>query len=143
MISPRQTKYRKYRKGRIRSELGRFATYGCTPVIHGDYALIAKEGGRLTARQLEAGRRALRRKLNRAGRLWIIVFPDIPVTSKPRDVRMGMGKGTTDYWTVRVRPGQRIFELMDVSDSLAKKALESAAKKFAISTQIVSRPVIL
>jgi large subunit ribosomal protein L16 len=142
MLCPRKTKYRKYRKGRINTFVGTQSVRKHSCVLgFGSFGLTSLVGARLTARQLEAGRRVLRKKLNRSGRLWVCVFPDTPVTSKPTGVRMGQGKGSVDYWTSVVRPGQVIFEVSGMSPEIAFLAIKSASKKFSFKTSIVSRLV--
>ena len=142
MLCPRKIKYRKYRKGRINTFVGmhRVRKHACV-LGFGAFGLTSLVGARLTARQLEAARRVLRKKLNRSGRLWLCVFPDLPVTSKPTGVRMGQGKGSVDYWTSVVCPGQVIFELDGMSVEIAFLAIKSASKKFPFKTSIISRRV--
>src|SRR6187402_3020330 len=118
MLQPKKTKFRKAHKGRIKG----VASSGAS-LAFGEYGLKAMEPDRLTARQIEAARRALTRHMKRAGRVWIRVFPDVPVSKKPAEVRMGSGKGTPELWVARVKPGRILFELDGVSVELAKEAL--------------------
>ena len=134
MLQPIKTKFRKAHKGRIRGQ----ATSGQT-LAFGEYGLKALEPERVTARQIEAARRALTRHMKRAGRVWIRVFPDVPVTKKPLEVRMGSGKGAIELWVTRVKPGRILFELDGVSVELAKEALGLAAAKLPIKTRFVQR----
>ncbi len=124
MLQPKRTKYRKAFKGRIRG-----AAKGGSNLDFGSYGLKAMEPDRLTARQIEAARRAITRHMKRAGRVWIRVFPDVPVSKKPAEVRMGSGKGAPEFWAARVRPGRVLFELDGVSVTVAREALELAAAK--------------
>lgn len=136
MLQPKKTKFRKAFKGRIRGE----ATRGSS-ISFGRYGLQVVSPDRITARQIEAGRRAITRCLKRMGRVWIPVFPDLPVSSKPAEVRMGSGKGNVDYWACRVHPGRIIYEI-DVgegSESLAREAIRLAGRKFSCETRFVSR----
>ena len=121
-------------KGRIKG-----AAKGGTTLNFGSHGLKAVEPERITARQIEAGRRAITRHMKRAGRVWIRIFPDLPVSSKPAEVRMGKGKGSPDYWAARVNPGRIMFELDGVSDELAREALKLGAAKLPIKTRIVTR----
>src|SRR5437762_10037666 len=134
MMQPKKTKFRKAHKGRIHGT----ATSGAA-LSFGQYGLKAMEPDRVTARQIEAARRALTRHMKRAGRVWIRVFPDVPVSKKPAEVRMGSGKGTPEYWVARVKPGRILFELDGVPGSLAKTAFERAAEKLPIKTKVVAR----
>ena len=134
MLQPKRTKFRKAHKGRIKG----IATSG-QDLSFGQFGLKALEPDRVTARQLEAARRALTRHMKRAGRVWIRVFPDVPVSKKPLEVRMGSGKGTPEYWVTRVKPGRIIFEIDGVSVALAKEALDLAAAKLPIKTRFVER----
>ena len=134
MLQPSKTKFRKAHKGRIRGN-----AKGGTSLNFGTYGLKAMEPDRLTARQIEAARRALTRHMKRAGRVWIRVFPDVPVTKKPLEVRMGSGKGGVEYWVTRVKPGRILFELDGVSVQVAKEALALAAAKLPIKTRFVQR----
>ena len=134
MLQPKKTKFRKQFKGRIKG----LATSGAS-LAFGEYGLKATEPERLTARQIEAARRALTRHMKRAGRVWIRVFPDVPVSKKPLEVRMGSGKGAVEYWVARVKPGRVLFELDGVPVQLAKEALALAAAKLPIKTRFVQR----
>ena len=134
MLQPKRTKYRKAFKGRIRG-----AAKGGFNLDFGAYGLKAMEPDRLTARQIEAARRAITRHMKRAGRVWIRVFPDVPVSKKPAEVRMGSGKGAPEFWAARVKPGRVLFELEGVSVQVAKEALALAAAKLPIKTRFVAR----
>jgi|SRR5918999_362858 large subunit ribosomal protein L16 len=134
MLQPTRTKFRKAHKGRIKG----LATSG-NALAFGQFGLKAMEPERLTARQLEAARRALTRHMKRAGQVWIRVFPDVPVSKKPLEVRMGSGKGTPEYWVTRVKPGRIIFELDGVPVNVAREALDLAAAKLPIKTRFVER----
>ena len=134
MLSPKKTKFRKAHKGRSKGN-----TKGGSQLLFGSFGLKAMEPERITARQIEACRRATNRHLRRLGRLWIRVFPDLPVTSKPAEVRMGKGKGSVDFWAVRVKPGRILFELDGVPEELAREAFERAAAKLPIKTKFVKR----
>ena len=134
MLQPKQTKFRKMHKGRNRG----LAQNGNT-IAFGRFGLVASDRGRITARQIEAARRAITRHLRRAGRVWIRVFPDVPVSSKPAEVRMGKGKGSPDFWVCRVKPGRIMFELDGVSEIAAKEALSLAAAKLPMHTKVVKR----
>ena len=134
MLSPKRTKFRKAHKGRIHGN-----SKGGTSLNFGAYGLKAMAPERITARQIEAARRAITRHLRRTGRLWIRVFPDVPVSSKPAEVRMGKGKGSPEFWVARVAPGRIMFELDGVSWELAQEAFKLAAAKLPIATKIVRR----
>ena len=134
MLSPKRTKFRKAHKGRIHGN----AKGGYT-LNFGAYGLKATTPERVTARQIEAARRAITRHLRRAGKLWIRVFPDLPVSQKPAEVRQGKGKGTPEYWAVRVKPGRILFELDGVPRDLAERAFELASAKLPIKTRFVAR----
>ena len=134
MLQPKRTKYRKAFKGRISG-----AAKGGFNLDFGAFGLKAMEPDRLTARQIEAARRAITRHMKRAGRVWIRVFPDVPVSKKPAEVRMGSGQGAPEFWVARVKPGRVLFELDGVSVQTAKEALELAAAKLPIKTRFVSR----
>jgi len=136
MLQPKRTKFRKAHKGRIHG----VATSGAT-LSFGQFGLKAVEPDRVTARQIEAARRALTRHMKRAGRVWIRVFPDVPVSKKPAEVRMGSGKGTPELWICRVKPGRILFEVDGVSNQLAREALDLAAAKLPIKTRFVARIV--
>ncbi len=134
MQSPKRTKYRKAFKGRIKGN----AKGGFT-LNFGTYGLKAMEPDRMTARQIEAARRALTRALKRQGRVWIRVFPDVPVSTKPAEVRMGSGKGTPEYWVCRVKPGRMLFEVDGVPEATAREGFALAAAKLPIKTKFVAR----
>ena len=135
MLQPKRTKFRKAHKGRIHGQ----AKGGFT-LTFGSYGLKAVEPERITARQIEATRRAITRHMKRAGRVWIRVFPDLPVSKKPTEVRMGKGKGSPEYWVAKVKPGRIIFEIDGVPDDVAREALRLGAAKLPIKTQVVTRP---
>lgn len=135
MLQPKRTKFRKAHKGRIHGK-----AKGGTDLNFGAYGLKAVEPERVTARQIEAARRAMTRHMKRAGRVWIRIFPDVPVSKKPTEVRMGKGKGTPEYWAARVKPGRIMFEIDGVSLEVAKQAMELAAAKLPIKTRFVTRP---
>lgn len=134
MLSPKRTKYRKAFKGRVHG-----LAKGGTDLNFGSYGLKAVEPGRLTARQIEAARRAITRHIRRAGRVWIRIFPDVPVSKKPAEVRMGKGKGSPEYWMARVKPGRIMFELDGVDHDTAKRAFDLASAKLPIGTRFVTR----
>src|SRR4026209_2077895 len=134
MLQPKKTRCRKMFKGRIHGD-----AKGGTSLNFGSYGLKAMEPERITARQIEAARRAVTRHIRRWGRLWIRIFPDVPVSSKPAEVRMGSGKGAPEYWAARVKPGRILFELDGVPGHLAKVAFERAAEKLPIKVKVVAR----
>ena len=134
MLQPKRTKFRKQHKGRIHGE-----AKGGFNLDFGTYGLKATEPERVTARQIEAARRALTRHMKRQGRVWIRIFPDVPVTSKPTEVRMGQGKGSVDYWAARVKPGRIMFEIDGVAESVAREGLRLAAMKLPVTSRIVVR----
>ena len=134
MLQPTRTKFRKAHKGRIHG----LATSGAT-LAFGQYGLKAVEPERVTARQIEAARRALTRHMKRSGRVWIRVYPDVPVSKKPLEVRMGSGKGAPEFWVARVKPGRILFEIDGVPPLLAREALSLAAAKLPIKTRFVER----
>lgn len=134
MLQPKKTKYRKQFKGRISG-----AAKGGTELNFGSHGLKAMEPERVTARQIEATRRAITRAMKRQGRVWIRIFPDVPVTKKPTEVRMGKGKGAVEFWAARVKPGRIMVELDGVTDEVAREALTLGAAKLPIKTRIVSR----
>ena len=134
MLSPKRTKFRKAHKGRIHG-----LAKGGTQLNFGSYGLKAVTPERVTARQIEAARRAITRHLRRAGRVWIRIFPDVPVSSKPAEVRMGKGKGSPEFWVARVKPGRIMFEIDGVPWHLAKEAFTLAAAKLPLDTRIVRR----
>ncbi len=134
MLSPKRTKYRKQHKGRIHGH-----AKGGSSLNFGAYGLKAVEPMRITARQIEAARRAITRHLKRAGRVWIRIFPDVPISQKPAEVRQGKGKGNPEYWAARVKPGRILFEVDGVPEDLAKRAFELASAKLPIKTRFVRR----
>ncbi|MFL5067142.1 MAG: 50S ribosomal protein L16 [Xanthobacteraceae bacterium] len=134
MLQPMRTKFRKAHKGRIHG-----TSKAGTELNFGQFGLKALEPDRVTARQIEAARRALTRHMKRAGRVWIRVYPDVPVSKKPIEVRMGKGKGTPEFWVCRVKPGRIMFEVDGVSVQVAKEALSLAAAKLSVKTRFVER----
>ena len=134
MLQPKRTKFRKQHKGRIKG-----LAKGGTDLNFGSHGLKALEPERITARQIEAARRAITRHMKRAGRVWIRIFPDVPVSSKPTEVRMGKGKGSPEFWAAKVRPGRVMFEIDGVPDDVAKEALRLGAAKLPIKTRFVQR----
>jgi large subunit ribosomal protein L16 len=136
MLSPKRTKFRKAFKGRIHG-----VAKGGYSLNFGTYGLKAVTADRVTARQIEAARRTVTRHLKRAGRVWIRIFPDVPVSTKPAEVRMGKGKGSPEYWACRVKPGRIMFEIEGVSEELARRAFELASAKLPVQTRFISRVV--
>jgi large subunit ribosomal protein L16 len=134
MLAPKRTKFRKAHKGRIHGN-----AKGGVALNFGSFGLKAITPGRVTARQIEAARRAITRHIKRAGRVWIRIFPDVPVSSKPAEVRMGKGKGSPEFWVSRVKPGRIMFELDGVPEDLARRAFELASAKLAVDTKFISR----
>ncbi len=134
MLQPKRTKYRKAHKGRIKG-----LAKGGAELNFGSYGLKAMQPERVTARQIEATRRAITRHMKRAGRVWIRIFPDVPVSKKPTEVRMGKGKGSPEFWAAKVKPGRIMFEIDGVSDEVAREALRLGAAKLPVKTKIVSR----
>ena len=134
MLQPKRTKHRKLHKGRIRGE-----AKGGSDMNFGSFGLKAIEPERITVRQIEAARRAMTRHMKRQGRVWIRIFPDTPVTSKPVEVRMGKGKGSIDFWACKVKPGRVMFEIDGVSETVAREALRLAAMKLPIKTRTIVR----
>ena len=137
MLQPARTKYRKQHKGRNYG----VATRGAK-VSFGEFGLKAVARGRLTARQIEAARRAMTRHIKRGGKIWIRIFPDKPITKKPLEVRQGKGKGNVEYWVAQIQPGKVLYEMSGVEESLAQEAFKLAAAKLPISTKFVSRQII-
>lgn len=137
MLMPKRTKFRKVQKGRNRG----LALVG-NKVSFGDFGLKALERGRMTSRQIEAGRRVMTRHVKRGAKIWIRVFPDKPITSKPLEVRMGKGKGSVEYWVAQIQPGRILYEIQGVEENLAKQAFELAAAKLPFKTQVVTRTVM-
>lgn len=134
MLQPKRTKYRKQHKGRIHGN-----AKGGFELNFGAYGLKAQEPARITARQIEAARRAMTRHMKRAGRVWIRIFPDVPVSKKPTEVRMGKGKGSPEYWAARVAPGRIMFEIDGVPADVAREAMRLAAAKLPVKTRFVQR----
>ena len=137
MLQPKRTKFRKMHKGRNRGLAHRGST-----VNFGEFALKATGRGRLTARQIEAARRAMTRHIKRGGKIWIRVFPDKPITKKPLEVRMGKGKGNVEYWVALIQPGKILYEMEGVGEELAREAFELAAAKLPVATTFVKRTVM-
>lgn len=134
MLSPKRTKFRKAHKGRIHGN-----AKGGTELNFGAFGLKALDPQRVTARQIEAARRAMTRHMKRAGRVWIRIFPDVPVSKKPAEVRQGKGKGTPEFWVARVKPGRIMFEIDGVSEKVARRAFDLAAAKLPIRTKFIAR----
>ena len=134
MLSPKRTKFRKAHKGRIHGN-----AKGGTALNFGSFGLKAIEPARITARQIESARRAITRHMRRSGRIWIRIFPDVPVSSKPTEVRMGKGKGSPEYWMCRIKPGRVMFEIDGVGADLAKEAFDRASAKLPMKTKVVTR----
>ena len=134
MLSPKKTKYRKAHKGKIHG-----LAKGGTDLLFGSFGIKALDPERITARQIEAARRAIVRYLRKSGRMWIRIFPDVPVTNKPAEVRMGSGKGNVEYWACRVKPGRILFEVEGISEDEAKEAFAKASAKLPIKTRFVKR----
>ena len=137
MLQPKRTKYRKQMKGKNRG----LASQGNT-VSFGEYGLKATDRGRITARQIEAARRAMTRHIRRGGKIWIRIFPDKPITKKPLEVRQGKGKGNVEYWVAQIQPGKILYEMSGVDENLAKEALKLAASKLPVGTKFVTRKII-
>lgn len=137
MLQPKRTKYKKMHKGRNRG-----LAHRGSKVSFGEYALKSTARGRITARQIEAARRAMTRHVKRGGKIWIRVFPDKPITKKPLEVRMGKGKGAVEYWVCQVRPGKVLYEMEGVSEEIAREAFELAARKLPLKTAFVKRSVM-
>jgi large subunit ribosomal protein L16 len=137
MLMPKRTKFRKVHKGRNRG----LAQVG-NKVSFGDFGLKALERGRMTSRQIEAGRRVMTRHVKRGAKIWIRVFPDKPITNKPLEVRMGKGKGSVEYWVAQIQPGRVLYEIQGVDEALAREAFELAAAKLPFKTQVVTKTVM-
>ena len=137
MFQPKRTKYRKQMKGKNRG----LASQG-NKVSFGEYGLKATDRGRITARQIEAARKAMTRHIKREGKIWIRIFPDKPITKKPLEVRQGKGKGNVEYWVAQIQPGRILYEMSGVDENLAKEALKLAAAKLPIDTKFVTRKII-
>jgi large subunit ribosomal protein L16 len=136
MLLPKKTKYRKQMKGRLRGTASRGTT-----VAFGQYALQAQTGERITSRQIEAARRAMTRYVKRGGKIWIRIFPDVPITKKPAEVRMGSGKGSVDHYVASVKPGRIMFEMDGVAEDVAREAMRLAGHKLPIQTRFLIREV--
>ena len=136
MLQPKRTKFRKVMKGRNRGLANGYS------VSFGEIGLRATGRCRMTARQIEAARRAMTRHIKRQGKIWIRVFPDKPITKKPLEVRMGKGKGSVEYWVAQIKPGQMIFEMQGVEETVAKEAFELAAAKLPVKTVIIKRTIM-
>ena len=134
MLSPKRTKYRKAHKGRIHGK-----AKGGSSLNFGSFGLKSLSPGRITARQIEAARRAMTRHMKRLGRVWICIFPDVPVSKKPAEVRQGKGKGTPEFWACRIKPGRIMFEIDGVPSATARRAFELAAAKLPLQTRFISR----
>lgn len=137
MLQPKRTKFRKQHKGRNRG-----LAHRGSKVSFGDIALKATGRGRITARQIEAARRAMTRHVKRGGKIWIRVFPDKPITEKPLEVRQGKGKGNVEYWVAQIQPGRILYEMEGVDEAVAREAFQLAAAKLPVSTTIVTRTVM-
>ena len=137
MLQPKRTKFRKMHKGRIKG-----LAKGGSDLNFGTYGLKALEPERVTARQIEAARRAMTRHMKRQGRVWIRIFPDTPVTAKPIEVRMGKGKGNVEYWVAKIQPGKVLYEMEGVGETIAREAFALAAAKLPIATKFVNRTVM-
>ncbi len=137
MLQPKRTKFRKQMKGRNRG-----LAFRDSDVSFGEYGLKAAGRGRITARQIEASRRAMTRHIKRGGKIWIRVFPDKPITKKPLEVRMGKGKGGVEYWVAQIQPGRMLFEMEGVSEELAREAFALASAKLPVATSFVTRTVM-
>ena len=137
MLQPKRTKFRKQFKGRNRG----LATTG-SKVSFGEFGLKAMERGKITARQIEAARRAMTRHIKRGGKIWIRVFPDVPVSKKPLEVRMGKGKGNVEFWVCKIQPGRVLYEMEGVTETIAREAFRLAAAKIPFKTSFVSRTVM-
>jgi len=137
MLQPKKTKYRKQQKGKNRG----LATRG-NKISFGEFGLKAVDRGRITARQIEAARRAITRAIKRGGKIWIRIFPDKPITKKPLEVRQGKGKGSVEYWVAQIQPGRLLFEIEGVSEELAREAFKLAAAKLPLATTFSTRTVM-
>ena len=137
MLQPKKTKYKKQQKGKLRG----FATSGAK-VNFGHYGLKATTRGRVTARQIEAARRAMTRHIKRGGKVWIRIFPDVPITKKPVEVRMGKGKGNVEYWVAKVQPGKILYEMEGVTEEVAREAFRLAASNLPVITTFVTRAIM-
>jgi large subunit ribosomal protein L16 len=137
MLQPNRTKFRKQQKGRNRglAQVGNKVSFGA-------YALKSLETGRITARQIEAARRAMTRHIKRGGKIWIRIFPDVPVTKKPLEVRQGKGKGNVEYWVAKVQPGRVLYEMEGVNETIAREAFRRASAKLPVKTSFISRSIM-
>ena len=138
MLQPKRTKYRKQQKGRNRG-----LAFRGSSVSFGEYGLKAVGRGRITARQIEAARRAMTRHIKRGGKIWIRIFPDKPITKKPLEVRQGKGKGSVEYWVAQIQPGKMLYEMEGVSEEVAREAFTLAAAKLPVATKFVSRTQVI
>jgi|TARA_B100001996_G_scaffold122818_1_gene92910 large subunit ribosomal protein L16 len=137
VLQPKKTKFRKQQKGKLRG----FATSGAK-VSFGEFGLKAVTRGRVTARQIEAARRAMTRHIKRGGKVWIRIFPDVPITKKPVEVRMGKGKGNVEYWVAKVQPGKVLYEMEGVTEDIAREAFRLAAAKLPVITTFINRAIM-
>ncbi|RLA08603.1 MAG: 50S ribosomal protein L16 [Gammaproteobacteria bacterium] len=137
MLQPKKTKYKKQQKGRNRG-----LSQNANKVSFGEYGLKATTRGRITARQIEAARRAMTRYIKRGGKVWIRIFPDTPITKKPIEVRMGKGKGNVEYWVAKIQPGKMLYEMEGVNEDIARKAFTLAAAKLPVQTNFVNRVIM-
>ncbi len=137
MLQPKRTKFRKQQKGRNRG-----VAQVASRVSFGSFGIKATTRGRITARQIEAGRRAITRHVKRGGKLWIRIFPDVPITKKPVEVRMGKGKGNVEYWIAQIQPGRMLYEIEGVTEEIAREAFRLAAAKLPVQTSFVARTVM-
>ncbi len=137
MLQPKRTKFRKQRKGRNRG-----SAQVANRVSFGEFGLKALDTGRITARQIEAARRAINRYVRRGGKIWIRIFPDVPITKKPLEVRMGKGKGNVEYWVAKIQPGRMLYEIEGVSEDVAREALQRGAAKLPVRTAFVARTIM-
>ncbi len=137
MLQPKRTKFRKQRKGRNRG-----SAQVANRVSFGEFGLKALDTGRITARQIEAARRAINRYVRRGGKIWIRIFPDVPITKKPLEVRMGKGKGNVEYWVAKIQPGRMLYEIEGVSEDVAREALQRGAAKLPVRTAFVAMTIM-
>ena len=134
MLQPKRTKYRKFHRGRMKG----IRTKGSS-MVYGEFGLKALTRGRITARQIEAARRAMTRHIKRGGKVWIRIFPDVPITKKPIEVRMGKGKGNVEYWVAKIQPGKVLYEMEGVTEEIAREAFRLASAKLPVTTTFVTR----
>lgn len=137
MLQPKRTRYRKQQKGRNRG-----VANVASKVSFGEYGLKSLETGRITARQIEAARRAMTRHIKRGGKIWIRIFPDVPITKKPLEIRQGKGKGNVEYWVAKIQPGRMLYEMEGVAENVAREAFRLAAAKLPVKTTFVARSVM-